>query len=99
MVHPEVGAVGAKFLGGNGEFDRLEQRVRRGADLRLGRRRPMAEREKSDLLHWSRVRIVAITCAAGQAAPINSHFSGVRVYAEIAPSGSLQHHSSASRRV
>ena len=34
MVHAEVRAVGAQLLGGDGELDRLQQRVGRGAHLR-----------------------------------------------------------------
>jgi hypothetical protein len=51
VVHAEVGAVGAQLLGGHGQLDRLEQRVRRRAHLRLGRRRPMPERQEPDFLH------------------------------------------------
>src|SRR5262245_58571824 len=47
----EIGAVGAKLLGRNRELDRLQQRVRRRPRLRLRRRGPMAEGEKSDVFH------------------------------------------------
>ena len=50
MVHAEVRAVGAQFLGGDGELDRLEQRVGRGAYLRAVRIRPVPERQEPDLL-------------------------------------------------
>ena len=51
VVHAEVGAVGTQLLGGHGQLDRLEQRVRRRAHLRLRRRRPVPERQEPDLLH------------------------------------------------
>ncbi len=38
-----VGAISAKFLGGYSQLDRLQQRVRRRAYQRVGRRRPMAK--------------------------------------------------------
>ena len=51
MMHAEIGAVGAQFLGGDGQVDRLQQRVGRRARLRLRRGRPMAEGQEADLLH------------------------------------------------
>ena len=51
MVDPEVGAVGTQVLDRLGELDRLDERVRARPDLRVGRRRPMPEREEPDLLH------------------------------------------------
>ena len=51
VMHPEVGAVGAELLGGDGELDRLQQRVGRRTRLRLRRRGPMAEREEADFFH------------------------------------------------
>jgi len=51
VVHAEVGAIGAQRLGGHGQLDRLQQRVRRRAHLRLRRRRPVPERQEPDLLH------------------------------------------------
>ena len=51
MVDAEIGAVRAQLLGGDGEVDRLQQRVGRRARLRLRRGRPVPEREKADLLH------------------------------------------------
>ena len=56
VVDAEVRAVRAEFLGGDGQVDRLQQGVRRGARLRARRRRPMAEGEEADPLH---LRIVA----------------------------------------
>jgi hypothetical protein len=50
MVYPEVRAVGAELLGSDGELDRLEQRVGRGAYLRTGRISPVPERQEPDLL-------------------------------------------------
>ena len=44
VMHAEVRAVRAELLGGDGELDRLEQRVGAGANLRLRRRRPVPER-------------------------------------------------------
>lgn len=43
MVHAEIGAIGPQFFRSHGEVDRLQQRVGRGACLRLGRGRPVAE--------------------------------------------------------
>ena len=51
VMHAEVGAVGAELLGGDGQLDRLQQRVRRRAHLRLRRRRPVPERQEPDLFH------------------------------------------------
>ena len=51
MVDADIGAVGAELLGGDREVDRLEERVLRRARARALRRRPVAEGEKSDLLH------------------------------------------------
>ena len=50
MVHAKIGAVGAELLGGDREFDRLQQRVGRRARLRLRRGGPMTERQKADFL-------------------------------------------------
>ena len=49
-MHAEVGAVRAQLLGGDGEVDGLQQRVGRRARLRLGRGRPVPERQEADLL-------------------------------------------------
>ncbi len=51
VVDAEVGTVGAQVLGRLGELDRLDERVRARPDLRVGRRRPMSERQEADLLH------------------------------------------------
>lgn len=51
MMHAEIGAVGSQFFRRDGEVDRLQQRVRSRAGLRLGRGRPVAEGEESDLFH------------------------------------------------
>ena len=51
MMHAEIGAVGAQFLGCYGQIDRLQQGVARRARLRARRRRPVPEGEKPDLLH------------------------------------------------
>src|SRR4051812_1343807 len=51
VVYAEVGAVGAEVLDRLGQLDRLDQRVRRRPDLRVGRCGPVAEREEADLLH------------------------------------------------
>ena len=51
MVHPEVCPVGAQFLRGDGEVDRLQQGIGGRSRLRVRRRCPMPEREKADLLH------------------------------------------------
>src|SRR5204863_9627032 len=50
VVHPEVRAVGAELLRGFGELDRLDERVRARTHLRVRRRRPVPEREETDLL-------------------------------------------------
>ena len=44
VMHAEIRTVRAELLGGDGELDRLEQRVGAGANLRLRRRRPVPER-------------------------------------------------------
>ena len=51
MVDAEVGTVGAQVLDRLGELDRLDERVRARPDLRVRRRRPVAERQEADLLH------------------------------------------------
>ena len=51
VVDAEVGTVGTEVLDRLGELDRLDERVRARADLRVGRRRPMSERQETDLLH------------------------------------------------
>ena len=51
VVDPEVGTVGTQVLDRLGELDRLDERVRRRAHLRVRRRRPMSERQEADLLH------------------------------------------------
>ena len=65
MVDAEVGAVGAQVLDRLGELDRLDERVRARPDLRVGRRRPMSERQEPDLLH----RLILGTNAPGHSAP------------------------------
>ena len=54
VVHAEVGAVRAELLGRHRQLDRLPQRVRRRARLRVRRRRPMAEGQEPDALHGYR---------------------------------------------
>ena len=44
VMDPKIGAVGAQLLGGDGQVDGLQERVRRRAGLRLRRGRPMPER-------------------------------------------------------
>jgi len=51
MMDPEIGPVRAELFGGNGEIDRLQQRIGGRARLRLRRGRPMPEGEKTDLFH------------------------------------------------
>jgi len=51
VMHAEIRAVQAQILGGYCQFDRLQKGVGRGAHLGIGRRRPVAEGQKSDLLH------------------------------------------------
>ena len=55
VVDAEVGAVRAELLGRHRELDRLQQRVRRRAHLRVRRRRPVAEGEESDALQAPRL--------------------------------------------
>src|SRR4029079_18347027 len=43
--------VSAELLGGDREVDGLQQRVGRRSRARLGRGRPVSERQKTDLLH------------------------------------------------
>jgi hypothetical protein len=51
VVHAEVRAVSAQFLGGDGQVNRLQQRVRCRPRLRARRRRPVPERQEANLLH------------------------------------------------
>ncbi len=51
VVDSEVGTVGPQVLDRLGELDGLDERVRGRPDLRVGRRRPVPEREETDLLH------------------------------------------------
>jgi len=51
VVDAEVGTVSSQVLDRLGELDRLDERVRARADHRIGRRRPMPERQEADLLH------------------------------------------------
>ena len=44
VMNAKIGAVGAQLLSRDGEVDRLQQRVRSRAGLRLRRGRPMPER-------------------------------------------------------
>ena len=62
MMDPEIGAVRAQLLGGNGEVDGLQQRIRGRAGLRLRRGRPVPEREKADLLHAGNLVIPGPFC-------------------------------------
>ena len=55
VVDAEVRAVGAELLGRDGELDRLQQRVGRRADLRVGRGGPVAEGQEADVFHGARV--------------------------------------------
>jgi hypothetical protein len=43
MMDPKIGPVGAQFLGGNGQVDGLQERIRGRAGLRLQRGRPVSE--------------------------------------------------------
>ena len=65
VMHAEERAVGAEFLGGDREIDRLQQRVGRRSHFRLRRRGPMAEGEEADLFHEAlnvrAVRQIAMT--------------------------------------
>ena len=51
MVHAKIRAVRAKRLGGDGQLDRLQERIGRRPHLRVGRIRPVAERQESYALH------------------------------------------------
>src|SRR6185503_9033898 len=59
VVDAEVGAVGTQVLHRLGELNRLDERVRPRPDLRVGRRRPMSERQEADLLHTPILRSIA----------------------------------------
>jgi len=43
VMDPKIGPVGAQFLGGNGQVDGLQERIRGRAGLRLRRGRPVPE--------------------------------------------------------
>jgi hypothetical protein len=51
VVDAEIGPVRAQRLGRDGQIDRLEERIRRRARLRLRRGRPVPEREETYCLH------------------------------------------------
>ena len=51
MMDAEIGAVRAEVLGGDGEVDRLQERVGARARRRLRRGRPVAERKEADFFH------------------------------------------------
>jgi hypothetical protein len=51
MMDSKIGAVRPQLLGGDGEIDGLQKRIRGRAGLRLRRGRPVPEREKADLFH------------------------------------------------
>ena len=51
VMDAEIGAVGAERLGGDGELDRLLERVGRRPYLRLRRWGPVAERKEADVFH------------------------------------------------
>jgi hypothetical protein len=53
VVHPVVRAVGARFLRGHRELDRLQQGVRGRPHHRVLRRRPVPERQEPNFLHAS----------------------------------------------
>ena len=71
MMHPEVRAVRPQLFGGDGELDGLEQRVRRGADLRAVGVRPVSERQEPDLLQRS-ISLTPASYAAFANAPCGS---------------------------
>jgi hypothetical protein len=51
VMHPEVRPIGTDLLRRHGQLDRLQQRIRGRLHERMLGRRPVAEREKPDLLH------------------------------------------------
>src|SRR4029450_11844920 len=53
MVNAEVRTIGANLLGGDGQLERLDQRVRCGTHLRRRRLRPVPEGQEADLLHMT----------------------------------------------
>ena len=62
VMDPEIGAVRAQLLGGDGQVDGLQERVRGRAGLRLRRGRPMPEGEESDFLHASNLLMRVAVC-------------------------------------
>src|SRR5450755_3172772 len=50
-MNAKIGAVGAQLLSRDGEVDGLQERVRRRTGLRLGRGRPVPERQESYVFH------------------------------------------------
>ena len=58
VMHAEIRSVRAKFFGGDGQVDGLQERIGCRPGLRLGRGRPVSERQKADFLHeGSRVSV------------------------------------------
>jgi hypothetical protein len=51
VVHTEIGTVGAQILRRDRQVDRLQQSIGGRLRLRAARRRPVPERQESDLLH------------------------------------------------
>src|SRR5690606_41474490 len=49
MVDAEIGAIGPKLFGGNGQIDGLQQHISGGARLGIRRGAPMAEGKETDL--------------------------------------------------
>jgi hypothetical protein len=62
VMDPEVGAVRAQLLGGDGQVDGLQERVRGRASVRLRRGRPMSEGEESNFLHAANLLMPVAVC-------------------------------------
>jgi hypothetical protein len=69
VMNAKIGSVRAQLFGCDGELNGLQQRIRRRAGLRLRRRRPVPEREESDLLHAGNLLMPGMLCDLNGGAP------------------------------
>src|ERR1700682_3379942 len=83
-MNAKIGAVGAQLLSRDGEVDGLQERVRRRVGLRLGRGRPVPEREESYVFHTGNLcfscRFATVT-VSGAAPP--SHRARTRLLVAV----------------